>query len=132
MRKSLVGDVCLLRKVFLFLDKWGLINFGAPPAAVAEGDLGRLKVRVEEGAPSGVRVVAGPNSLKPVGVPVLGPGGVGGGEVVVNGFKVLPPLASYRDVFSEENGGFCRGCKERCENGHYECAKVFAFPLSVE
>ncbi|XP_058226441.1 SWI/SNF complex subunit SWI3A isoform X1 [Rhododendron vialii] len=139
VRKSLVGDVCLLRKVFLFLDKWGLINFGAPSAAAAaaaEGDLGRLKVRVEEGAPSGVRVVAGPNSLKPVGVPVPGPGGVGGdkggGEVVGNGFKVLPPLASYRDVFSEENGGFCRGCKERCENGHYECAKEGSFIICVK
>lgn len=122
-----MGDVSLLRKVFLFLENWGLINFGAKDG---EGDLGgRVKVvRVEEGAPSGVRVVAGPNSLKPVNVPT-GSGGVGdkGGEVVGDGFKVLPPLASYRDVYSEEKVGLCRSCKEGCENGHYECTKVNAF-----
>ncbi|KAI5329493.1 hypothetical protein L3X38_028890 [Prunus dulcis] len=29
VRKSLVGDVSLLHKVFNFLEKWGLINFSA-------------------------------------------------------------------------------------------------------
>ncbi|KAL9257932.1 SWI/SNF complex subunit SWI3A-like protein [Drosera capensis] len=106
VRKSLVGDVCLLRKVFGFLEKWGLINFNV--GATAEEDKnqeeeegesdGIFKVRVEEGAPVGVRVVAVPNSLKPLVAPPLPDvaGGIVRG-VVSNRFK--SPLASYSDVF---------------------------------
>ncbi|KAL6996916.1 hypothetical protein U1Q18_007041 [Sarracenia purpurea var. burkii] len=131
LRKSLVVDISLLHKVFLFLERWGLINFGLP----AGGDLGEegcqatWKVRVEEGAPNGVRVVAVPNSLKPVTLP---PSGIDdGGGVVENGFK-LPPLASYRDVYSERKGPLCSNCKERCESGHYECTKAGGFIICMK
>lgn len=130
VRKSLVGDVCVLRKVFNFLDKWGLINFGASPVPVGKEDEGGLKVRVEEGAPIGIRVVASPNSSKPltveIPVKVAGDGGGGGGSGGVdNGFK-LPPLASYSDVFGgsgEEKGVSCGNCKEKCDRKYYECTK---------
>lgn len=58
VRKSLVGDVSLLHKVFNCLHKWGLVNFGAP-ASDDRGNLEDIKlkdqVRVEEGAANGVR-----------------------------------------------------------------------------
>ncbi|THG20912.1 hypothetical protein TEA_017401 [Camellia sinensis var. sinensis] len=132
VRKSLVGDIGLLHKVFLFLEKWGLINFGAPASEEDLGEeesQGRWRVRVEEGAPNGVRVVAVPNSLKPVTVPPSGSDN--GGEVVENGFK-LAPLASYRDVYSEQKETLCMNCKDRCESGHYECKKVSCFSHFVE
>ncbi|KAM0004557.1 putative transcription factor MYB/SANT family [Helianthus debilis subsp. tardiflorus] len=107
VRKSLVGDVSYLLKVFVFLEKWGLINFGAVSSVNGadecdlggDGGDGRWKVKVEEGPPHGVRVVAGPNSLKPVSVPVV----------------------------SGDNGSHVRvgesGCKQRCESGRYEDVK---------
>ncbi|XP_021984184.1 SWI/SNF complex subunit SWI3A [Helianthus annuus] len=128
VRKSLVGDVSYLMKVFVFLEKWGLINFGA----VKEGgdcdlgreDEGRWKVKVEEGPPHGVRVVAGPNSLKPVSVPLGVSGGDSGSHVGVgeSGFKT-PPLASHSDVYQELIELVCASCKQRCESGRYEDAK---------
>ncbi|KAF5932905.1 hypothetical protein HYC85_029076 [Camellia sinensis] len=133
VRKSLVGDIGLLHKVFLFLEKWGLINFGAPASEEDLGEeeesQGRWRVRVEEGAPNGVRVVAVPNSLKPVTVPPSGSDS--GGEVVENGFK-LAPLASYRDVYSEQKETLCMNCKDRCESGHYECKKEGSFIICVK
>ncbi|CAH2056771.1 unnamed protein product, partial [Thlaspi arvense] len=132
VRKSLVGDVSLLHKVFLFLDRWGLVNFGVPGVEdelVPEESRGRWKVRLEEGAPHGLRVVAVPNSLKPVTVPP--PVADHGGEALENGFK-LPPLTSYRDVYSEQRGMVCRNCKERCEFGHYECTKEGSFNICAK
>ncbi|GFZ03915.1 SWITCH/sucrose nonfermenting 3A [Actinidia rufa] len=123
VRKSLVGDISVLHKVFAFLERCGLINFCAP-GGEDPGEEGNWRVRVEDGAPNGVRVVAAPNpnSLKPVTVP---PGGSDNGRGVVgNGFD-LPPLASYRDVYSERKGTICGNCKQRCESGHYECTKCF-------
>ncbi|KAL0415638.1 UNVERIFIED_CONTAM: SWI/SNF complex subunit SWI3A [Sesamum latifolium] len=71
VRKSLVGDISVLLKVFTFLEKWGLINFnvadnseknsyegGARTASFGveeEEDNWRGRVKVEEGAPYGVR-----------------------------------------------------------------------------
>ncbi|RVX17765.1 SWI/SNF complex subunit SWI3A [Vitis vinifera] len=125
IRKSLVGDVSLLHKVFLFLERWGLINFGAPggedSAAVAEG-AERHRVRSEDGAPNGIRVVAMPNSLKPITMPLTLDVN---GEVDENGFR-LPPLASYSDVFSDltkEKGLVCGNCGDNCDSGHYNCLK---------
>ncbi|KAL5791538.1 hypothetical protein ACOSP7_000132 [Xanthoceras sorbifolium] len=125
IRKSLVGDVSLLHKVFNFLDKWGLINFGA--ASVASEDCledKKLKnqIRFEEGAPNGVRVVATPNSLKPIRVP---PSGGDNRAVVETGVK-FPPLASYSDVFGglvKLKGLKCANCGERCDSGCYEYSK---------
>ncbi|KAL9239373.1 hypothetical protein vseg_013704 [Gypsophila vaccaria] len=122
VRKALVGDVCVLKKVFNFLDKWGLINFSAPPPppppeAVMEGDGGvGVRVRVEEGAPFGVRVILAPGSLKQLVAPVLGVPGGGGGRG-----RVGPPLASFSDVFREEVR--CGSCKEKCDAKYYKCKK---------
>lgn len=138
VRKSLVGDVSLLHKVFRLLDEWGLINFGA----VSRGDdsdnrdssLGdtelKNQVKIEEGAPNGVRVVALPNSLKPISVPNSGADGSGNGKVVVAGETgvKLPPLTSYLDVFGDlvKLKGFkCGSCGEQCNSGCYEYSKVY-------
>lgn len=153
VRKSLVGDISVLLKVFTFLEKWGLINFnvsgngegnsrdgfaGTASFGSKEGEeedsKGRLKV--EEGAPHGVRVVAAPNSMKPIAPPPPPPsvavdGGGVVGEVGESGFK-WPPLASYSDVYGElmleeekkKGGVVCGGCKENCDSAHYEYTKV--------
>ncbi|KAH9770057.1 SWI/SNF complex subunit SWI3A [Citrus sinensis] len=142
VRKSLVGDVSLLHKVFRFLDEWGLINFGA----VSRGDdsdnrdssLGdtelKNQVKIEEGAPNGVRVVALPNSLKPISVPNSGADGSGNGKVAVAGETgvKLPPLASYSDVFGDlvKLKGFkCGSCGEQCNSGCYEYSKQGSFVI---
>lgn len=132
VRKSLVGDVNYLLKVFLFLEKWGLINFNAPsPSPVIggeDGDLvredeeeGRWKVKVEEGPPHGVRVVAIPNSLKPVSLPASVTSN-NSSRFTDNDFK-MPPLSSHSDVYQELLELVCGNCKERCESGHYEYTK---------
>ncbi|XP_021690141.1 SWI/SNF complex subunit SWI3A isoform X1 [Hevea brasiliensis] len=123
IRKSLVGDVTLLHKVFQFLDKWGLINFGA--ISTRYDDLEREetgKFRVEDGPPNGVRVVAMPNSLKPLSVPQ---GAAGNADIDENGLK-LPPLTSYSNVFGElrkQKGLLCGNCSESCDSGLYEYTK---------
>ncbi|RDX64453.1 SWI/SNF complex subunit SWI3A, partial [Mucuna pruriens] len=125
VRKSLVGDVTFLHKAFLFLEKWGLINYGAPAGADAEKDEDddedeeRCKVRVEEGAPNGIRVAATPNSLKPMSVPRNAKsGGAAGGAS-----HKLPPLASYSDVYGDlirqKEVKNCGLCADKCGSGHY-------------
>ncbi|KAF3437549.1 hypothetical protein FNV43_RR20304 [Rhamnella rubrinervis] len=123
VRKSLVGDVCLLHKVF-FSWKWGLINFAAPSTGgetLVVGDEERYKVKIE-GVPTGIRVVAMPNSIKPISaLPSVGDSG----GAVDNGFK-LPTLASYSDVFADlmtRKGLVCGNCNEICDSGHYKCMK---------
>ncbi|KAK7316837.1 hypothetical protein RJT34_00586 [Clitoria ternatea] len=128
VRKSLVGDVSFLHKVFLFLENCGLINYGAPSDADAtaekeeeEAAEERCKVRLEEGAPNGIRVVATPNSLKPMSVPRSnGKTGAGGN---VSGLPLkLPPLASYSDVYGDlirKKELNCGHCGEKCDSGHY-------------
>lgn len=132
VRKSLVGDVNYLLKVFRFLEKWGLINFSAPSPSSASGgednDLvtedeeGRWKVKVEEGPPHGVRVVAIPNSLKPVSLPTT-VSYINGSHLAESDFK-MPPLSSHSDVYQELIDLVCGNCKELCESGHYEYTKV--------
>ncbi|KAF8390681.1 hypothetical protein HHK36_025208 [Tetracentron sinense] len=125
VRKSLIGDVSVIHKVFLFLEKWGLINFIAPlpdNLTLSPEDEERRKVKFEEGAPLGIRVVAVPNSLKVVSLP---PTVTDNGEVVENGFR-LPPLASYSDIFGDlmrQKGLVCGNCGEDCVSGHYESTK---------
>lgn len=129
IRKSLVGDVNYLLKVFLFLEKWGLINFGAPPrSSVVGGDdcdlvkedeeEGRWKVKVEEGPPHGVRVVAIPNSLKSVSLPASV--SVNNGSHLGESEFKMPPLSSYSDIYQESIELICGNCKERCDSGHHE------------
>ncbi|KAH7528191.1 hypothetical protein FEM48_Zijuj05G0046200 [Ziziphus jujuba var. spinosa] len=125
VRKSLVGDVCLLQKVFRFLENWGLINFAASSSEgeiPVVGDDERSKVKIEEGVPNGIRVVAMPNSIKPISaLPSVG----NSGDAADNGFK-MPALASYSDVFAElmkHRGLVCGNCGEVCDSGHYKCTK---------
>ncbi|KAK8604018.1 hypothetical protein V6N13_096481 [Hibiscus sabdariffa] len=75
------------------------------------------RVRVENGAPSGVRVVATPNSLRPLSVPVV-KGENSGDGVEESGVK-LPPLASYSDVFGDLKRLHCGNC----DSGYHECRK---------
>lgn len=153
VRKSLVGDISVILKVFTFLEKWGLINFNVPGSNErnsCDGGAGtasfgseeeeeedwKRRIKVEEGAPHGVRVVGAPNSMKPIVQPPPPPavavdGGWVVGEVGESGFK-WPPLASYSDVYGElmleeekKKGGFvCGSCKENCDSVHYEYTKV--------
>ncbi|XP_022736549.1 SWI/SNF complex subunit SWI3A-like isoform X2 [Durio zibethinus] len=120
IRKSLIGDVTLLHKVFLFLETWGLINFVAPPRP-REGPDNDDRVRVEYGAPNGVRVVATPNSLRPLSAPVV-KGKSGDNGVAENGVK-LPPLASYSDVFGDLKRLRCGNCGDNCNSEYYEHSK---------
>ncbi|RWW28951.1 hypothetical protein GW17_00006548, partial [Ensete ventricosum] len=130
IRKSLIGDVGYLHKVFLFLEKWGLINFGAKVAAVepktSVEDSGP-KVVVEEGPPVDVQVVpACITQRKLVGMASVG------GE---NGFK-LPPLTSYSDVFGDwlpKRGLVCGICGDQSAAGGYESFQSFLFSgLKIE
>ena len=130
VRKSLVGDVSLLHKVFNFLEKWGLINFGANSGdggGFVAGVEERCKVKVEDGVPNGIRVAAMPNSIKPIsqvsGQPKVGEVGGGGGVNRVG----FPPLASYSNVFGDlkKEGLVCGNCGGHCDSGHYKHSKVF-------
>ncbi|CAL5204507.1 unnamed protein product [Lathyrus oleraceus] len=130
VRKSLVGDVTFLYKVFLFLESWGLINYGAPSGgdggeAEKEHEEERCEVKVEEGAPSGIRVVATPNSLKPLLLPRDAKVGTGGDNGRGVGIK-MPPLASYSDVYGDlirQKEVNCGNCDAKCGSEHYRSTK---------
>lgn len=143
-----MGDISALHKVFTFLEKWGLINFDPSNAEIAPAGIGaaaeednkedeKWRIRVEEGAPHGVRVVAAPHSLKPL-VPVPSPvvvgdgsGGRGRSGDVADSVVKASPLASYSDVYGKsmdpqrKESVVCDSCKEQCASGHYEYIKVF-------
>ncbi|EOA28363.1 hypothetical protein CARUB_v10024568mg [Capsella rubella] len=116
IRKFLVGDVNLLQKVFLFLDKWGLINFSP---SLKKNDSSSLvdNAKIEQGTPAGIRVSAAPNSLRPITAPPLVE------ERTESGIK-LPPLTSYSDVFSDlkkpDDVLVCGHCGERCDSSFYQ------------
>lgn len=128
VRKSLVGDVSLLHKVFGFLEKWGLINFGAAlgtdssSLVVVEDEEDMSRVKIEGVVPNAVRVGGSPNSPKPLlAPPTVRHNAVG------SGFN-LPPLASYSDVFGDlvkPKGLVCGNCGGNCDSGHYKYTKVF-------
>ncbi|KAG5031449.1 hypothetical protein JHK85_015431 [Glycine max] len=126
VRKSLVGDVTFLHKAFLLLEHWGLINYGtAQPSSgadAAEEEEEHRKVRLEEGAPGGIRVAATPNSLKPMLLPRNGKSGVNASGASLK----LPPLASYSDVYGDlirQKEGNCGLCGHKCGSGHYRCTQ---------
>lgn len=124
-----MGDISLIHKVFVFLESWNLINFNAVKRE-ADGDddyVGgedKWNVRVEEGAPYGVKVVANPNSLKPVLPPPVSVTGGGNGGIVNGG--IVSPLASFKDRFGElmKKKLVCGNCKGNCDSGCYEYNKV--------
>ncbi|KAK8938009.1 SWI/SNF complex subunit SWI3A [Platanthera guangdongensis] len=109
VRKSLVGDVYTLQKVFIFLEKSGLVNFNLSDRKQhqqhAEDD--EPIVMVEDGPAAGVRVVPTLFSSS------FAAAGQNGEEAT---FK-LPPLASYSDSFVKLNSSsdlICGLC-----GGHY-------------
>ncbi|XP_050375830.1 SWI/SNF complex subunit SWI3A isoform X2 [Argentina anserina] len=124
IRKSLVGDVTLLHKVFSFLEKWGLINFGATSGrSDGFGTLGeaRTTVKVEEAVPNAVRVGANPSDSKPVSAtPVVMERGDGTASKIA-----LPPLASHLNVFGDVKTEklVCGNCEGRSDSGHYTYSK---------
>lgn len=124
VRKSLVGDVNLLHKVFLFLEKWGLINFGATnTGAVVGDDELKHKVDYEEAVPNGIRVVAVPNSGRPLSAPTT----TAGSDSRSQEGSAIPPLASFSDVFRDimkYKAPACRTCSGMCNSGCYESTKV--------
>ncbi|WOG89235.1 hypothetical protein DCAR_0208472 [Daucus carota subsp. sativus] len=131
VRKSLVGDLSLIHKVFLFLESWNLINFNAPKRDDDDDYVGgedRWNVRVEEGAPYGVKVVANPNSLKPVLPPPVAVNGTGNGVLA-------SPLASFKDRYAElakVKKLVCGNCKGSCDSGCYEYIKDRSFVICLE
>ncbi|CAM8922091.1 unnamed protein product [Rhodiola kirilowii] len=83
---------------------------------------GKVEVKVEEGAPVGVRVVAVPGSGKPLSDPVVMGSSVG----LVDGGVRFPPLASYSDVFGDlvkPEVVVCVSCGDKCGSGHYKSKK---------
>ncbi|KAF3665428.1 hypothetical protein FXO38_09616 [Capsicum annuum] len=108
-------------------------NVAAAVSGVAEEEDkedDKWRIRVEEGAPHGVRVVAAPHSLKslvPVREPVVIGDGGGGGRV--DGVVKVTSLALYSDVYGELVGVekkasvVCESCKVQCASGYYEYSK---------
>lgn len=127
VRKSLVGDISLLHKVFRFLEKWGLINFGAPSGnntnlVVVEDEDDNARVKIEGVVPTAVRVGASPNSPKPISAPRSV-----GNSTVEGGIRFLQ-LVSYSDVFGDlvkPKGFVCGNCGGNCDSGRYKYTKVF-------
>ncbi|XP_020581901.1 SWI/SNF complex subunit SWI3A [Phalaenopsis equestris] len=115
VRKCLVGDVGTLRKVFLFIEKWGLINFSVSNGKQRTEEDGGPVVVVEIGPAAGLKVVpTGPVSSSTSSS--LADATQIGGE---SGFR-LPPLTSYSDAFGEwkpANGLICGLCGDRHRSG---------------
>uniref|UniRef100_R7W8Z1 SWI/SNF complex subunit SWI3A n=1 Tax=Aegilops tauschii TaxID=37682 RepID=R7W8Z1_AEGTA len=116
VRKALVGDATLLRKLFGFLDASGLINFSATSSRPAAQQPGPGAV-VE--APLGLQVTPRPPASYFV-EERLG-GGTGDGPLR------LPQLTSYTDVFGEwtpGKGPICGFCGDECKDGKVETLKT--------
>ncbi|PHU23599.1 putative serine protease EDA2 [Capsicum chinense] len=108
-------------------------NVAAAVSGVAEEEDkedDKWRIRVEEGAPHGVRVVAAPHSLKslvPAREPVVIGDGGGGGRV--DGVVKVSSLALYSVVYGELVGVekkarvVCESCKVQCALGYYEYSK---------
>lgn len=111
-----------------------MINYGAPSAgndgeAEKEHEEDRCKLKVEEGAPNGIRVVATPNSLKPISLPRDTKIAAAGGDESGAGVKIAP-LASYSDVYGDlirRKEVNCGNCGDKCGSGHYRSTKVDFF-----
>jgi SWI/SNF related-matrix-associated actin-dependent regulator of chromatin subfamily C len=118
VRRALVGDVTLLRKLFAFLDASGLINFSATTSNSSRPAGQKKEAGVVVEAPVGLQVTPRP----PASYFAEEKKG-GGGE---SGFR-LPPLTSYNDVFGEWTPGkvpICGFCGEDCKDGKFETLQV--------
>ncbi|KAJ0239956.1 SWI/SNF complex subunit SWI3A [Hirschfeldia incana] len=113
IRKFLVGDVNLLRKVFLFLENWGLINFLKESDDDDDEEEESEEAKIEQGTPSGIRVTATPLSVRPVTVPPLVE------ERAEPAFK-FSPLTSYSDVFADLKKPCGRCGERRCGSAFYQ------------
>ncbi|XP_021318974.1 SWI/SNF complex subunit SWI3A [Sorghum bicolor] len=116
VRRALVGDVTLLRKLFAFLDSSGLINFSASSSSSGPASR-KQEVGVVVEAPVGLQVTPRP----PASYFAEEKRGAVGGEKE-NGFR-LPPLTSYSDVFGEWAPGkapICGFCGEECNGAKVE------------
>ncbi|XP_073101698.1 SWI/SNF complex subunit SWI3A homolog isoform X3 [Elaeis guineensis] len=117
VRKSLIGDVGTLHKVFLFLERWGLINFGVSGGRPSPPEEVGPQVEVEEPG-AGVQLVPASAKLPSGRLPVAA-NDPGAGE---NGFR-LPPLSSYSDVYGDwapGKGPVCAVCGDQCASGRHE------------
>ncbi|BFI43154.1 hypothetical protein AXG93_1865s1280 [Marchantia polymorpha subsp. ruderalis] len=91
VRRMLIGDVNALRRVFDFLDHWGLINHQVGTESNQEASPTPI---TDDGVPSGVRVALGP-----VVSPVLQSESSLGVSSPLTGLQ-LHALPSYRNVFA--------------------------------
>ncbi|CAH8320726.1 unnamed protein product [Eruca vesicaria subsp. sativa] len=112
IRKYLIGDVNLLRKVFFFLEKWGLINYLLNKSSDDHSLFTMEEIysaKIEQGTPSGIRITATPNSMRPVTVPPFV-------EERAEPALKSPPLTSYSDVFNKPSSDalLCGHCGEHC------------------
>ncbi|KAG1331421.1 SWI/SNF complex subunit SWI3A [Cocos nucifera] len=117
VRKSLIGDIGTLHKVFLFLERWGLINFGVSGGRPRQPEEVGPRVVVEEPG-AGVQVVPASSKLAS-GRSAVAVTAVGAGNT---GFR-LPPLSSYSDVFGDwapGKGPVCAVCGDECVSGRRE------------
>ncbi|KAF0891662.1 hypothetical protein E2562_010881 [Oryza meyeriana var. granulata] len=117
VRKALVGDVTLLRKLFAFLDSSGLINFSASPSRPTAPPQQQTEAEAVVEAPVGLQVTPRP--------PASYFAEERGGKTAENGFR-LPPLTSYSDVFGEwapGMGPICGFCGEVCSDGSVQTLK---------
>ena len=123
VRKSLVGDVGSINKVFLFLDRWGLINFSNSNGG--SDIVEEFPVLVEDAPPSTVRVVSNPNLSSGSSIPA-----VFGSKIVDSGSSFrFPPLTSYKDVFRDQillEGRVCGDCGKECFSAYYESKSVIS------
>ncbi|KAJ1271549.1 hypothetical protein BS78_06G135600 [Paspalum vaginatum] len=117
VRRALVGDVTLLRKLFAFLDSSGLINFSAASASSSGPASRKREVGVVVEAPVGLQVAPRPAAS----YFAEEKRGAAGGEKE-NGLR-LPPLTSYGDVYGEWAPGkalICGFCGKECSGEKVE------------
>lgn len=103
VRRMLIGDVNALRRVFDFLDHWGLINHQVVQEGNDQnsaGGLSSMQQTVVEPIPSGVRVALGP-VVTPSGATARSsqPDSFTGLSIPVSGFQ-SEALSSYKNVFT--------------------------------
>eukprot|EP00252_Welwitschia_mirabilis_P006846 TRINITY_DN17754_c1_g1_i1.p1 TRINITY_DN17754_c1_g1~~TRINITY_DN17754_c1_g1_i1.p1 ORF type:complete len:585 (+),score=154.84 TRINITY_DN17754_c1_g1_i1:207-1961(+) len=129
VRKMLVGDTNSMRKVFDFLDSWGLINFQASSVQSQKAD---TQIVIDNGVPSAIRVVLPTQSVRRVMPPAPRRSGVDRGAKSIQDTTFV----SHKDIFVADGIGeavpgsdglstgvegqstekhFCNNCRAECE-----------------